>query len=113
MVKLLNLTQDLRQPPFASAVILELRRALNSSQYYIQALYKNNTPSEPISYTPMSINGQCFFAVLFLCISISINLTSLLSRAGCDMLCPYEKFVQLTDSMVVTDVLAECQSKGL
>lgn len=57
MTKLLDLVPFIAQPPFASAVIFELRKSTDSN-YFVQVLLKNNTPEEPISYKAFPINGK-------------------------------------------------------
>ncbi len=58
MSKLLNITNYINQPSYASAVALELRKDINSEKYYIQAFLKNNTAIEAINYNEMLINGE-------------------------------------------------------
>lgn len=84
LVKLLGLTSDLVQPPYASAVVLELRKQVNSESYFVQAYYKNNSATEPISFNLLTING-------------------------CDTLCPFNKFIDIIGNLVVNDFSAACQ----
>ncbi len=58
MSKLLNITTYINQPAYASAVVLELRKDLNSDSYFIQAILKNNTANEPINYINLTIDGK-------------------------------------------------------
>ncbi len=58
MTKLLNLTDYIDQPPYASSIILELRKSVRTpSQYYVQAYLKNNTANEEIKLQLFPING--------------------------------------------------------
>jgi hypothetical protein len=67
MTKSLNLTYlnasfFIDQPPYASSVILELRKS-KSNNYYVQAYLKNNTANEPINPTLFSILGKNFLSL--------------------------------------------------
>ena len=86
MVKLLNLTTYINNPPYASAVALELRKAVDSSDLFVQAYYKNNTANETINYRAMTIDG-------------------------CPQLCPLDTFMELTKELVVNDFQSECKYK--
>ena len=56
---LLNLTNPLKQPPFASSVAFELREDVtNNTQYYIRVLLKNNQFNESISFKEIKLNGK-------------------------------------------------------
>ena len=57
LTKLLELTPFITQPPFASAVLIELRKSTDG-KYFVQAVLKNNTITEPISYQVLQINGN-------------------------------------------------------
>jgi len=85
LMKLLDITPDINQPPFASSVTLELRRTLTDTpDYYVQVFLKNNTVTEPIYYRNMKING-------------------------CDELCPLDKFLKLTETLTVDDFPKACR----
>lgn len=88
MTKLLNLTSKITQPPFASSVILELRKSVSSSKYYVQVFIKNNTINEEITFKKVTING-------------------------CDELCPLDDFMRITDSMIINDYSKECAVKNI
>jgi hypothetical protein len=51
------LSPFITQPPFASAVIFELRKSVHNN-YFVQVLLKNNTPEEPITYEILPIKGN-------------------------------------------------------
>lgn len=74
------------QPPFASSITLELVKAVDSDQHFIQVFYKNNSIDEPIKYRQLTISG-------------------------CDQLCPLDKFMELTKELVVDDFNKACQPK--
>lgn len=84
LTKLLNLTRYINQPSYASAVALELRKEVGANNYFVQAYLKNNTAAESINYMNLTING-------------------------CTELCPLEKFMQLTDDLIVHDFPSECK----
>ena len=63
MTRLLNLTNYINQPPYASAVILELTKEMNESNYFIHAYFKNNTANQPISFQSLSIYGKKFLKI--------------------------------------------------
>lgn len=83
MTKLLSITKVINQPPYASAVSLELRKEVNGDNYFVQAYLKNNTPSNPINYQNLKIHG-------------------------CETLCPLDKFMQITQDLVINDYSNEC-----
>lgn len=56
LTKLLNLTTFINQPPYASAIIVELRQSKDNA-YYVQIFLKNNTASEPINQNAMIVEG--------------------------------------------------------
>ena len=68
MTKLLNLTDYIDQPPYASSVILELRKSIGTpAQYYVQAYLKNNTVDDDIKLQLFPINGSfVLFGINFL-----------------------------------------------
>lgn len=84
---MLNLTSKITQPPFASSVILELRKSLSGSKYYVQVFIKNNTIDEEITLKEVNIYG-------------------------CDKLCPLDDFMRITDSMIINDYSKECAVKN-
>jgi hypothetical protein len=47
----------IRQPPYASAVIFELRRSKTTGARFIQLFAKNNTATEPIQFQPVQVYG--------------------------------------------------------
>ena len=107
MSRLLGFGEHINQPPYTSAVILELRRdSSDPSAFYVQALLKNNTADQPISYTPLSINGTRRFKSIYFWRYSYINLT--ITNTGCDLLCPYERFTALTDDLAVDNILEAC-----
>lgn len=65
ITKLLNLTDHIRQPPYASSVIFELRRSKTDFKYYIRTYLKNNTADEAISFLPVTIYGKFDFIGVF------------------------------------------------
>lgn len=73
------------QPPYSSLVMVELHQAVNTSDYYVQVLYKNVTDVNARAYEPY-----------------------LLTIPGCTPLCPLDEFVQLTASVISDDVKKEC-----
>jgi len=73
------------QPPYSSLVMVELHQAVNSSEYYVQVLYKNVT----------EVNARAFEPYL-------------LTVPGCTPLCPLDLFVNLTQSVISDDVEKEC-----
>ncbi len=87
ITKLLNLTELIRQPPYASSVIFELHKSLNTSSYFIQVYSKNNTATEPIKFQPMQIYD-------------------------CDMLCPLVKFKEIIKDKTVEDFNSVCKRHG-
>ena len=56
LTKLLNISTFINQPPYASAIIMELRQSAQND-YFVQVYLKNNTASEPINRQPMTIYG--------------------------------------------------------
>jgi hypothetical protein len=62
LFQLLDLSPFISQPPFASAVVLELRKTIKN-EYFVQAVLKNNTPEEPITYKVLSMNGKIIFLI--------------------------------------------------
>jgi hypothetical protein len=56
LTKLLNISTFINQPPYASAIIIELRQSVQND-YFIQVYLKNNTASEPINRQLMNIYG--------------------------------------------------------
>lgn len=59
MTKLLNISSFINQPPYAAAIIIELRQSVyNSSDYYIQVYLKNNTAYEDINLRLMNVSGR-------------------------------------------------------
>lgn len=84
LTKLLNLTRYINQPSYASAVSLELRKEVGANNYFVQAYLKNNTAAESINYMNLTIDG-------------------------CPELCPLDKFMQLTDDLIVHDFPSECK----
>lgn len=91
LVKLLNLTEYIVQPPYTSAVVLELRRSIeDTSKYFVQCLYKNNTIyDENIEFKSFKI-GNCS-----------------------DYLCPLEEFLSFTKNLIVEDFKSECKISKL
>ena len=71
MTKILNLKPKgepifIDQPPYASSVMIELRKSvINTDKYFIQAYLKNNTAQEPISPQLLSIDGLNIFLSTF------------------------------------------------
>jgi hypothetical protein len=90
LVKLLNLTEHIRQPPYLAAIILELHKSSNNqdSKYFVKCLYKNSTINEKIKYKTMRI-GKCSA-----------------------VLCPLEEFLMITQNLVITDYQTECKSSS-
>lgn len=86
LARLLNLTtyNKVSQPPYASAITLELRKEMNKENYFVQVFFKNNTGDEPIHFHNMKIHG-------------------------CDMLCPIDKFMEITENMIVDDFPNACE----
>ena len=60
LTKLLNISTFINQPPYASAIIVELRQS-KSGEYYVQVYLKNNTASQPINPKLMTIYGLFLF----------------------------------------------------
>ena len=60
MIRLLNLSKNLTELPFGSALVLELRQDSNGL-YYIQIQLKNNTLNEPISLKAVKMEGSIDF----------------------------------------------------
>lgn len=90
MIKLLNLSSNVIQPPYVSAVVLELRKSLkNESKYYVQCFLKNNTIYEETNYRIIRI-GSCS-----------------------DDLCPLDEFISITNNLTINDFQAECKSSNL
>ena len=58
MTKLLNLTSKITQPPYASALIIELSQSKRDQSYFIQVFLKNNTADQDISLHNMTIYGK-------------------------------------------------------
>ena len=54
--KLLNTTTKFKQPNYVSSFVFELRNDTKGA-YYVQVLYKDQKPSDPIVLTPVAING--------------------------------------------------------
>lgn len=86
MTKLLNLTLNIKQPNYASAIIMELRKSTKSDNYFVQVYMKNNEANEPIVFTPMTIYG-------------------------CDQLCPLETYLKIVQDKVVTDFPSVCKKE--
>ncbi len=57
MSKLLNITTYINQPPYVSAVILELKQEINTKNYFVQVFLKNNTADQPIYLHNLTIYG--------------------------------------------------------
>ena len=57
LTKLLNITTFINQPPYASAIIVELRQSAQGNDYYVKVYLKNNTASESINRQLMTIDG--------------------------------------------------------
>jgi len=73
------------QPPYASLLMVELHQSATpqeNQEYFVQVLYKNVTDSPIAPY--------------------------LLTVPGCTPLCPLDKFLQLTQSVIVDDIRKEC-----
>jgi hypothetical protein len=81
MIKLLGISSHIKQPPFASAIILELRQSANKN-YFVQVLWKNTTTSN--QFQTMAIDG-------------------------CDKLCPYEDFIKIIKSKIVDNFEFSCK----
>ena len=82
---MLNVTNRLRQPQFAAAIILELRKSISDGKFFIKVFYKNNDPSEDtIQLEEMSVGG-------------------------CDSLCPLERFFELNSQMELEDIVSACR----
>jgi hypothetical protein len=77
----------IRQPPYASSVIFELHKSVNSSEYYIQVYSKNNTAYEEIKFKPMQIYG-------------------------CDELCPLSRFNEIIKDKTVEDFNSVCKRRN-
>jgi len=73
------------QPPYCALVMVELHQAPDTSEYYVQILYKNVTEVHSSAFEPY-----------------------LLTVPGCTPLCPLDRFVQLTQSVISEDVKKEC-----
>lgn len=86
LTRLLNITSYINQPPYASAVALELHKELDKENYFVQVFLKNNTAKEEIQFRPMTMDG-------------------------CETLCPLDKFMELTDDLIIHDFQAECKFK--
>lgn len=84
--RLLNITSYHNQPPYASALALELHRQPETNNFFVQVYLKNNTAGAPINYRKMTMNG-------------------------CHQLCPFHKFMEITESLVVHDFTNECKFK--
>ena len=85
MARLLNLSAPLTQPPFTSAIIIELRKSVQDDKYFVQVYYKNNVDEEPIQLEEVRVGV-------------------------CDYLCPIEEFFQLNSAMEIDDVTGACRS---
>jgi len=87
LTKLLNITETINQPPYASSVLLELRSSnMDPSKHFIKVYLKNNTASEDINLRPLPIYG-------------------------CDLLCPLDNFLNIAKDMVVEDITKACKSQ--
>ena len=83
----MNLT-EIDQPPYASAVVLELHQEINNdANYFVQVYYKNNTAQELINYQLMTIDG-------------------------CETLCPFDRFLEITSNLIVDDFPDACKIKS-
>jgi hypothetical protein len=105
MTKLLDLAPFIAQPPFASAVIFELRKSVDNN-YFVQVLLKNNTPEEPISYEIFPIKGILDHYIYKKSL---IGLVYARNFLGCDNLCPLSKFLNLTEFLTLDDSVKACQ----
>ncbi len=90
LLKLLDVTNGINQPPFASSITVELRKSLDPSasgdqQYFVKLFYKNNSLDEDIYMREMTMNG-------------------------CQKLCPLSTFMELTEKWAVTDFVKECHN---
>ena len=85
LVKLLNLT-GINNPPYASAVVLELHQEIHANNYFVQVYYKNNSAEEPINYQLMTIYG-------------------------CENLCPFNQFLEIISNLIVDDYKTACKLK--
>lgn len=56
--KLFNTSGLFKQPPFGSALIIELRKDKQSGNYYIKVLSKDNIYPEPDQLNPVKIYGK-------------------------------------------------------
>lgn len=56
--KILNTSDVFVQPEYVSGYIFELRND-TSGNFYVQVLYKNNKPNDPITFEPVTIYGNC------------------------------------------------------
>lgn len=85
LLKLLNVTKKITQPNYASAIVLELHRS-KKNKYYVRALWKDNLNTEPIDFNEMAI-----------------------LKCEKKSMCSLDTFMELTESLVVTDVVDECK----
>ncbi|CAF0751790.1 unnamed protein product [Brachionus calyciflorus] len=83
LISLLNFTWPLVEIPYASAIVVELRKDSNNN-YYTQVLLRNGTYGNP---QPMSV--------------VQLN--------GCEKLCPIDKYLELTANKELSDYLTECE----
>lgn len=85
MTRLLNLISPIVQPPYVSAVVMELRKSKDNSKYYVQCILKNNSIDEAINFNRLKI-GSCS-----------------------DYLCPLDEFLKLTQDLLIKDYQSECK----
>ena len=62
VVSLLNLTPNLKELPYSSALVFELRKDRNN-KFYVKVLVKSNSYDEPFSLNQATVYGK--FLVIF------------------------------------------------
>ena len=68
VVSLLNLTPNLKELPYSSALVFELRKD-GLHKFYVKVLLKSNSYDEPFSLSQATVDGK--FLVIFWKIKIS------------------------------------------
>lgn len=58
MIRLLGLRDEIKAPPYVSAVIFELRKSKSESKYYVRMFTKLNPPDQPIKLVAATISGK-------------------------------------------------------
>ena len=88
MATLLDFESYLPEVPYNAAVVIELRQGVNSKNYYVKLLYKNNLINQPHEFKSVKMKN-------------------------CAKLCPLGDFLSLTSKRIISDYAAACNSTSL